>query len=147
MAWRSVFTGCELSLFIHGTEDREKLLNAILTTLGVRLERLREELLEGHFKNPIILVKANLQGKEAEALARKVLTCLDEIDKARLREALEDFVDKKGKLYVRLDKQELVQGRLKLCEQDPVRLIIKPGSRLKKDRLIEEVKTLLKAKP
>lgn len=144
MSWRSVFKGCELSLFIHGTEDEERVVNGVCENLGVRREMLREERLEGHFKNPIVSVKASLQGREAEELVKRILSKLDEESRVKLKANLEDFVDKKGKLYLRLDKQDLLGGRLRLCEQDPVRLVVKPGSRLKKQKFVEEVLGLLK---
>ena len=65
---------------------------------------------------------------------------MSDADKCLLLDEIEDYVDSKGNLYIRLDKQRLCLGRVNLSEKDPVRIVIKN----KREKIIKLIKQAVK---
>ena len=107
----------------HATEDPGKVLEALLSVLP---EELRDkvkpvtQILKGHYGNPITRVRVELKGEEAEKAARYIFSALSEGDHRVLRLTLEQRLDKTGNLYLRLDKQKALRGKLTLYDGDDV---------------------------
>ncbi len=115
----------EVTYFVHATEDQEKVGEAVRGTLGI-VSPPETEMLEGHFGNKIVHVKHHLTGDEASS-------ALSSLAKAMSAEAMEDvlrdlgqMIDEHAALYVRLDKQSFLAGRLTFAKGDPVRVRVKP---------------------
>jgi RNA binding exosome subunit len=137
------FSAAEVNLVLHATEDREKVLAAIEKTLGVPPARFARETLEGHFGNEIFLPRAALPSDEAGDLASRILALLNSADKQQLADRIEEYLDEKGNLYLRLDKQRICQGKVSLSEADAIRIKFKPVRRYKSSSNLETYRGLL----
>jgi RNA binding exosome subunit len=115
---------------VHATEDEEKVKTAIANLFPEHLrETLRYERnkVRGHFHNPIIHLETRLtQEEHVKQTAHFIGTNLPEEDRAMIAETFATRVDKKGQFFLRFDKQESYQGRLRIINQgDSLRLAIR----------------------
>jgi RNA binding exosome subunit len=110
----------EVSFHLHATEDGDKVGRALKELLGI--EDLKMEALYGHNGNIILDNRASLGQPEAEALLDRVLKGLPSTDRALLLTELGRHIDEKGTLFVRVDKQELVRGRVAMGDSDSIRI-------------------------
>lgn len=111
----------EVDLLIHATEDADKVIKAVKKALGVSKDAEVMKLY-GHYGNPILKVKFVLKKEEADELLRKVLKKLGEEDRDAMLWDLDVSVDDSGWFFLRLDKQKLVEGRIKIGKSDAVRM-------------------------
>ncbi|HET6589896.1 MAG TPA: RNA-binding domain-containing protein [Candidatus Nitrosocosmicus sp.] len=122
-----MYSSFDISVLSHATEDEDKLLNCLKTHLG-RFSNLKKvELIktEGHWKNPIIRINLHYT-KNSDSLYSEVVDRLSYIyGKDDLKSYLDNNVDEKGSVYLRLDKQKLCSGELSISEKDSVRLVFK----------------------
>ncbi|TDA33574.1 MAG: hypothetical protein DSO02_03955, partial [Hadesarchaea archaeon] len=104
-------------VLVHATEDENKIMGALKNFLPskIRVERVE---LEGHYGNPLVLLKARVRGKEVEEVLSFLLDKIENL--ASLFPKFERHLDKEGNLYLRLDKQEACGGRWVLKEGDEV---------------------------
>ena len=130
----------DIRFFAHATEDLDKVIKAVQNVLPANYVDdivFRRDNLQGHYGNPIFLFETRIKKKGiVKAVVEKFSSCLEELDKKALREEIDLHVQK-GSLYIRLDKQVALQGELKLCTTDAIRLRI----RLKKAKTEDIVKT------
>jgi len=124
---------------MHATEDPNKVIEAVHQVLPADYVDdivFKKNALRGHYGNPITLFKARIKEKEiVEALLKKVFSNLNEQDRESFLKEIDIHVEE-GSLYVRLDKQAALQGEMKLCTADPIRLRI----RFRKKRIEDIVK-------
>lgn len=118
----------DIRFFAHATEDLDKAVEAVqhvlpsdyLSNIAFSRRNLR-----GHYGNPITLFETRIKDKKTiKALIENLSAHLNEFDKGTLREEIDRHVEK-GSLYIRLDKQAALQGELKLCTADPIRIRIR----------------------
>jgi hypothetical protein len=118
----------DVSLFVHATEDENKVLRAVQNLFPSEyLDRLtfRRQSLRGHHRNPIVLFETRIKDREiVEAFVENLSSNLSTLDKQNLLEEIERYVEK-GSLYLRLDKQAAFRGNFKLCMADPIRVRIR----------------------
>ncbi|MDG6963911.1 MAG: hypothetical protein JRN16_02920 [Nitrososphaerota archaeon] len=114
-----------VACFIHQTEDEEKVEGALAWLVGSGAPP-EAEALEGHFGNAIRRVELNLTGKEAEAGLRQALSRMPRTVAEEISGEISSRMDEHGALFIRLDKQQLVLGRVALGSADSVRLKVKP---------------------
>ncbi len=130
----------DIRFFAHATEDVDKVMEAAQHVLpSDHMEDIvfNKSNLRGHYGNPITLFEAKIKNKETiRALVENLSSHLSELDKETLSREIHLHVEK-GSLYVRLDKQAALQGKLKLCTSDPIRLRI----RFRKRKIEDIVKT------
>ena len=116
----------KMSFLIHATEDPEKVLKAVRYILPEEhFEDVEYEknVLLGYHKNPIIMVKTSIKGgARALAVLKRILQKLEEDDMKLLSSEFPSHLDSRGNLYMRLDKQEALLGKIKLCSVDPIRI-------------------------
>ncbi len=137
------FSGAEANLFVHATEDLEKVLKSIERLLLIPEGRFSGTSSEGHFKNKILMLKAIVSSSEASELALRITSGLNSADKEELRRHLEQFSDDKGTLYLRLDKQRLCQGKISISSSDSLRIKFKPVKRYKPTSYMDNYRGLL----
>ena len=137
------FSAAEINLLLHATEDGGKVLRAIEGLLSISPERFSSTPSEGHYKNKILLLKATLSSQEAAALALRIMSLLNSLDRERLSSALPEYSDEKGNLYLRLDKQRVCQGKVSLSETDAIRIRFKPVKRYRPSGNLESYRGLL----
>jgi len=110
-------------VFVHATEERERVVKALMELFPEDLRgqlEVEEELLEGHYGNPIVKIVARIRGEAAERVFQYILSRLSDIDRGALAGTLDDRVDREGTLYFRVSKQEAFLGRLTIYEADDV---------------------------
>ena len=115
----------EISVFVHATEDEEKVKQAVK-----RLARFEPEFefqrLSGHYEDPINLFTAKtVKKKEATNFLANILDKFSSLDKSTLVQNLPNHIDQQGSLYIRLDKQKAYHGRAVIAENDPIRVKFK----------------------
>ena len=136
-------TYVDIRFFAHATEDVDKVVEAVRHVLpSDHMEDVvfNKSNLRGHYGNSITLFEAKIKNKETiRALGENLSSHLSELDKETLSREIHLHVEK-GSLYIRLDKQAALQGKLKLCTSDPIRLRI----RFRKTKIDEIVKTCQK---
>ena len=114
-----------VSYILHATEDEKTVLNAVRNLVSGGAEPAVEEL-EGHFGNRIAHVSFHLTGDAADEAFSRVVWSLSEDAKAELMRTISSHIDEHSALFLRLDKQSVVSGKLLLGETDPVRVKVKP---------------------
>ncbi|MHA1799504.1 MAG: RNA-binding domain-containing protein [Candidatus Helarchaeota archaeon] len=95
-------------LFSHATEDVEKvkkcMINAVPLNLQDKIEgKIKSEVLEGHYKEPIILLESNLKNKDAEVVFDNLMRNLNK--KLSVKDFLKRYDESKGFFYLRINKQ------------------------------------------
>jgi RNA binding exosome subunit len=125
------FSAADVSIIIHATEDKNKVIESICGIFCIDADRFRHTELIGHWGNRISLLTGNLESAEANRLVKKILLSLSPIEKNQLLSSSHSFIDEKGNLYLRLDKQRICQKRISLSETDSIRLKFKPAMRFK----------------
>jgi RNA-binding protein len=137
------FSAAEVDLLLHATEDGGKVLQSIQDTLAVSTERFSILPTEGHYKNKILLLKATLASQEAGYLVLKIMSHLNSSDREHLSGSLHEYSDKKGNLYLRLNKQRLCHGKVSLSETDAIRIRFKPVKRYRPSGNLESYRGLI----
>jgi len=143
MAEEPRFSAAEVDLVLHATEAGERVLKSVSDLLQIPPERFSQMPAEGHFKNRIFLLKANLPSQDAAALAFRVTSLLNSADRDELSTNLSRYLDEKGSLYLRIDKQRLCQGKVSLSESDSIRIRFKPVKRYRPTGSVDSYRGLL----
>ncbi len=113
----------QLETIIHATEDPEKVKSAVLNLIPPELREKvgwEETPLEGHYGNPIILLKAEFSGEDSRKLMKWLAGNLGQLDKELLKSKLDLHYNRAGILYLRFSKQQAYLGRLELAEGEDV---------------------------
>jgi len=110
-----MFHNVELRAHCHATEEPERVERA-LRTLSPDCEPEMEKA-EGHYGNPILLMRCRLEGDAIDGFWRRVR---DAGVLPRILDGLEDRVDENAVLHVRLDKQRAFAGEIDLTLHDDV---------------------------
>jgi len=122
---KSQIQSVEVTYLVHATEDPGKLETGVSLLLGTGASPSSESLV-GHFGNEITRVRIHITGNEAESAVRRVFAALPGEVSREISSDLGSFLDEHSALFLRFDKQLLVQGRLALGSGDPVRMKVKP---------------------
>lgn len=113
----------DIRVFVHATEDVDKILSAVHNTLPTELVKnvvFNKTNLTGYYRNPIILFETRIKEKDAvKAVFEKLASGLSSLDKELLNSEIRQRLDK-GNLYIRLDKQSAYLNELKLSSTDPI---------------------------
>jgi RNA binding exosome subunit len=86
------------------------------------------------------MIKCRLKGKFANDAASTILNALDTYDRKKMLYSLDDYVDGKGTLHFRLDKQMICESKIQLSDIDSIKIKFKPRlffSRFKQDYVLE----------
>ena len=110
-------------VIVHATEDRSRIAGSLADLLGIRPEALESRNSEGHYRNAITTLGATLRKAGARNTLERLRGALQGADLDRIFDTLEARTDG-STLYVRLDKQEMVSGRIRLNDAGTVRVRI-----------------------
>lgn len=121
----------QITFIVHATEDRMKVEGAVAALTGED-EAPEAVRLEGHFGNEILSEKLHLVGERAEAAFKAAVSKMPRGVARQVAEDLGLLVDEHAALFLRLDKQQLVLGKVATGSTDPVRLKVKPRGFLPK---------------
>jgi RNA binding exosome subunit len=112
----------------HATEDVDKVVEAVQNILpSDHIEDIsfKRSNLEGHYGNPITFFETRIKDKETvRALVENLSANLSSLDKEELGRTINRYVEK-GSLYIRLDKQAALKGKIKLVTSDPIHIRIR----------------------
>lgn len=130
--------GAEVSTYCHYTEDCVKVLQAVKNIfpegLGDRVF-FEKQVVYGYYGNPIEIYTAKLDETLGSSLFKSIISRMSREDRALLCLSLKlRYEPDKGRLYLRLSKQDAYFNRIVLLESDDV---IKVVFHLKKVSLRE----------
>jgi len=123
-----------IEAIIHATEDTRKLFDVFEELFNLKKESFSVQDLQGHFDNPITILKAKVIKKEALEFLKNLNSKISVNQKKDLIDGIEISV-KNSTFHFRLDKQKLVQGNLVLQEKDAVKIKIYTPVYNKKDTI------------
>lgn len=136
----------ELRTYVHATEEKERVLQALKSIIGGeewRDSELVEERYEGHYGNPVTVLTVRVEDAErATRILKSIVSRLPRPDAMILLDTLEDRVDGAGNLYLRLSKQDAYLGKLALYEADDV-VRVTVGYQGRRSRALEEYRGIL----
>ena len=142
---KSAIQSLDLSYFIHATEDPEKVNFAVAKLLGTDATFESQDM-AGHFGNAIREVGVHLHGVEAEDSLGRLVSSLPGSLREELVRDIDKLVDEHSSLFIRIDKQKLVEGELVRGSNDVVRIKVKPRGFVMKGKAREFFVGLLTAK-
>jgi len=119
------FLNSTIEVVIHATEDKTKILHFLMTNLEIQREKFEEFHFEGHWGNKILRVIAENNKNDTHHLIEKILTKLNFIDRQNLLTNLDQYIDEKGNLYLRLDKQKICYNKISLSDSEGIKVKFK----------------------
>ena len=121
-----------IDVIVHATEDISKILQSFDEILEIKEEEFTSIETTGYFENPIIMLSAKLVKKQGQNFIKKMLELLPINQINELVEEIEErTID--SRFHLRLDKQELVKGKLIISEKNTVKIKIHTPIYNKKD--------------
>ena len=121
-----------IEVIVHATEDILKIYQSFEDVLNLKEDDFALEEVEGHYENPIIMLKAKIVKMQAQDLMSKIIELLPVGQIEELVGQIEErTVD--SRFHMRLDKQELIKRNLSVREKDTIKLKIHSPIYNKKD--------------
>lgn len=114
-----------ISVFIHATEDRKKVLRAVhnLFPRGIEFPNHIETNLDGYFGDPITSFHLFIKNRRPSSeLFKNLINGLSSLDYLTLLNELHQRIDDTKNLYLRFDKQKAYLGKYVLDKHDPIRI-------------------------
>ncbi|MDH3501991.1 MAG: exosome protein [Nitrosopumilus sp.] len=112
-----------IDIIVHATEDISKIFQAFEETFGLNGEEFSIKYTTGHYDNPITILNAKLVKKRAMKFIEKFLKCLSKEQLDQMTDEIEErTVD--SRYHIRMDKQELINGKIVFKEKNSIRLKI-----------------------
>jgi len=123
-----------VDVIIHATEDISKIFQSFEEILEIKEEDFTTTETTGYFENPIILLNSKLVKSQAQKFIKKLakLLPMDQVNDL-IEEIEERTID--SRFHLRLDKQELVKGKLIVSQKDTVKIKIHSPIYNKKDTI------------
>lgn len=132
-----------IEIIIHVTEDQKKIFESFENIFGVKKEAFSEELLTGHFENPIILLKIKIKKNQAKEFIKIIVS---KTSNEQMKELIEDIELRiqNSSLNLRIEKQELVKGNIIIRENNGIKVKIYTPVYTKKDLVRAYTELLVK---
>jgi len=112
----------------HATEDLDKVMEAVHNILPNKKHEeitFNKSCVEGHYGNPITFFETRIKDQETiKALVENLSANLGSFDKEEFGTQINRYFEK-GSLYIRLNKQAALQGKIKFTISDPIRVRIR----------------------
>ena len=137
------FSSAEINIVVHATENENKILYSLYNILSIPSEKFTSLVSDGHWGNKILILTATIDGQVAKELILKIISMLNSVDRYQLSNFFYKYVDEKGNLYIRLDKQRMCRGRISLSERDSIRIRFRPVRRYKPSSNLQNYRVLL----
>lgn len=119
--------GATISVVIHATEDKDNVISKIIKVLSLNSARFQEFNTRGHWGNQIVLLKLSLGQTLAGKILKTIYTSLGDNKKTAFLSSLEQSIDEKYNLYVRIDKQSICREEISLSDQDSIKIKFRPS--------------------
>ncbi|MDP8003308.1 MAG: RNA-binding domain-containing protein [Caldisphaera sp.] len=128
----------EARVFIHATEDEEKVKSALRNVLGD--VNIIEETYEGYYGNKIKIISALINDEKAENILFNIINNISMPDKDEILKSFDERIGKGNSFHIRLNKQKAYLNRLTLSDEDDViKLIFKFADK----QSIEKIKKMI----
>ncbi len=137
------FSSAEINIVVHATENENKILHSLYDILSIPSEKFTSLVSDGHWGNKISVLTATIDGQVAKELILKIICMLNSVDRYHLSNFFDKYVDEKGNLYIRLDKQRICKGRISLSDSDSIRIRFRPIRRYKPSSNLQNYRVLL----
>ena len=137
------FRTIEITFVIHETENIDKFLSHLFEIFGLSDTDFTIKKTEGHHGNIIQLIRAHLIRDRVPEITHKILSSITVTDLKTINNNLLYYLDDKFTLYLRFNKQDIIDNVLTLSYDDSVRIKMKPKIKLNKDKAIASYKELL----
>ncbi|BDR93511.1 RNA-binding domain-containing protein [Vulcanisaeta souniana] len=108
----------DVEVILHATEDLDKVTNALARLLTGNAPIIIEVLV-GHYGNPIYRVFSSIKDEELVITVLRAI-CSSLVNRDYLLKTIDRRVDTSGNIFIRLDKQGFVNGRIMLSDGDDV---------------------------
>ena len=131
------FINSTIDIVIHATEDKYKILESLLSNLEIAKEKFQEIEYEGHWGNKILRLTTEINKKDTQILIEKILKEISFIDRENLLSNLDKYIDEKGNLYLRLDKQRICKNKISLSDTEGIKIKFK----VNKNQIIQHKKS------
>ncbi|MCH4814948.1 MAG: RNA-binding protein [Saccharolobus sp.] len=136
-----------LSVFIHETEDYNKIVNTIESFFSPLISSSKKNIatVQGHYGNKIVILEYRFDKKNGEQFFKMILDKIETTELMFILTTMDSHMDG-SKLYLRFDKQYLVaERRLVLKEgDDVVKCMISFNTSL--ENIKEEIKKLVSSR-
>jgi len=119
--------GATISVVIHATEDKDKVISKIVKVLSLNSARFQEFNTRGHWGNQIFLLNLSLGQILAGKILKTIYTSLGNNKKTAFLSSLEQSIDEKYNLHVRIDKQSICREEISLSDQDSIKIKFRPS--------------------
>ena len=119
--------GATISVVIHATEDKDKVISKIVKVLSLNSARFQEFNTRGHWGNQIVLLNLSLGQTLACKILKTIYTSLGDNKKTTFLSSLEQSIDEKYNLHVRIDKQSICREEISLSDQDSIKIKFRPS--------------------
>ncbi|MBT3573626.1 MAG: exosome protein [Nitrosopumilus sp.] len=123
-----------IDVIIHATEDISKIFQSFNEILEIEEENFNIIETTGYFENPIILLNSKLVKNQAQEFIKKLVKLLPVDQVNNLIEEIEERTTD-SRFHFRLDKQELVKGKLIVSQKDTIKIKIHSPIYNKKDTI------------
>ena len=121
-----------INVIVHATEDILKIFQSFEEVLELKEEEFTMNETIGHYENPIVLLNAKIVKKQAQNFIRKLNELLPTEQINKLIEEIEErTVD--SRFHMRVDKQELMNGNLRIKDNETIQIKIHTPIYNKKD--------------
>ena len=111
-----------IDVIAHATEDISKILESF-EILDIHKEDFAISKIQGHFENPIIMLNVKSEKRQAQNMIDRIMERLPAQQITDLVEQIEERTVN-SRFHMRLDKQELIKGRLAIREGGAIKLKI-----------------------
>jgi RNA binding exosome subunit len=138
----------KISAIVHATEDVDRVLHSLSRVFpeGSLPSRPETRRFHGHYGNEIRMVDLSIRGAPAHTFLEHLWKNLSSFDRVSILDALDKYLDSSGGLHLRLDKEDVFRGILRMKEQDPIKIHLSFRRRIKSDlELNGEIKRLLES--
>ena len=114
----------KISAIVHATEDVDRVLQALsrLFPEGSFPSKAETRRFNGHYGNEIRIVDLSIRGATARSFLKYLWKGLTSFDRALILDTLDKHLDLSGGLHLRLDKEEIFRGVLRMKDQDPIKI-------------------------
>jgi hypothetical protein len=121
-----------VNVIVHATEDILKIFQSFEEVLELKEEEFTMNETIGHYENPIVVLNAKIVKKQAQNFIRKLKELLPTEQVNKLIEEIEErTVD--SRFHMRIDKQALVNGNLRVKDNETIQIKIHTPIYNKKD--------------
>jgi RNA binding exosome subunit len=119
----------DVSYLLHATEDYDKVAAAVRGLVGGETSFEFEDM-AGHFGNSIRKVSVHLHGEDATKAFISLTASMPRALRESVMKDIDRLIDEHSSLYLRFDKQRLVQGEIAMGYDEAIRLKVKPRAYL-----------------